>query len=391
MKALFWILAICAAAVGLTLAARHNTGYVLLVFPDWRAEFSLNLLLLALALAFAALYALLRLVATALAMPAEVRAWRERRARERARARMAEGLKAFFEERYAKAERAAADALARREEPAVNAVVAARSAHELRRFEDRDRYLAAAAAEAPGEATLRLMTQAELLADERRYVEALQALQALRAATPRSHAGALRLELKVQQKLGNWEQVPALLDQLEARHAFDAAMVRELKHHAIAENLRSRSFQRRELEEYWGRVPAADRRHPKVAAAAARGFIEVGDCAAAHDVIALALDAEWGQELVALYGECLGGDALKQIERAEGWLQAQPEDAGLLLTLGKLCAHQQLWGKAQSYLEASVSVAPSREAHVALARLAERLGRDDEARIQYRRSLDFCE
>lgn len=391
MKALFWILAICAAAVGLTLAARYNTGYVLVVFPDYRAEFSLNLLLLALALAFAAFYALLRLVATALAMPSEVRAWRERRARDRARARLAEGLKAFFEERYAKAEKAAAEALALGQEPAISAVVAARAAHELRRFEDRDRYLAAAASEAPGETTLRLMTQAELLADERRYIEALQALQALRASSPRSHTGALRLELKVQQKLGNWEQVPALLNQLESRHAFDAALVRELKRHAWVENLKSRSFQRRELEEYWARVPAAERRHPKVAAAAARGFIEVGDCAAAHGVVEQALDAEWSPELVALYAQCLGDDALKQIERGEAWLKAQPEDAGLLLTLGKLCAHQQLWGKAQSYLEASVSVAPSREAHVALARLAERLGRDDEARAQYRRSLDFCE
>jgi len=391
VKALFWILAICAAAVGLTLAARYNTGYVLLVMPPYRAEVSLNLLLLALALLFAAGYALVRLVATALAMPSEVRAWRERRARDRARARMVEGLKAFFEERYARAEKAAAEALALREEPAVSAVVAARAAHELRRFEDRDRYLAAAASEAPGEATLRLMTQAELLTDERRYIEALQALQALRASSPRSHTGALRLELKVQQRLGNWEQVPALVDQLEARHAFDTALVRELKRHAYAENLKSRSFQRRELEEYWGRVPAADRRHPKVAAAAARSFIEVGDCAAAHGVLEQALDAEWSPELVELYGECLGEDALGQIERAEAWLKAHPDDNGLLLTLGRLCAHQQLWGKAQSYLEASVSVAPTREAHVALARLAERLGRQEEARVQYRRSLDFCE
>ena len=50
MKALAWIVAIFAVAVGLTLLVRYNTGYVLLVLPPWRAEFSLNLLLLALAL-----------------------------------------------------------------------------------------------------------------------------------------------------------------------------------------------------------------------------------------------------------------------------------------------------------------------------------------------------
>jgi HemY protein len=304
---------------------------------------------------------------------------------------MTEGLKAFFEERYARAEKAAAEALEQGEEPAVSAVVAARAAHELRRFEHRDRYLAAAAAAAPGEGTLRLMTQAELLADERRDLEALQALQALQAASPRSHTGALRLELKLQQRLDNWERVLALVDQLENRHAFDAALVRELRRHAHAQNLRSRAFEKRELEQYWERLPAADRRDPKVAAAGARSFVEVGDCAAAHAILEQALEAQWDPELVALYGECLGGDVLKQIERAEGWLAQHADDAGLLLVLGRLCARQRLWGKAQSYLEASVSVAPSREAHVALARLAEHLGRDDEARAQYRRSLDFCE
>lgn len=391
MRALFWILAICAAAVGLTLAARYNTGYVLIVLPTWRAEVSLNLLLAALVALFVAAYLLTRLVVMMLRLPAEVRALRERRARERARERLADGLKAFFEERYARAEKAAAEALERGEQPAVSAVVAARAAHELRRFEDRDRYLAAAAAEAPGEATLRLMTQARLLADERRHLEALQALQALQAASPRIHTGALRLELKLQQKLDNWERVLALLEQLETRHAFDAALVRELRRHALTESLRSRAFQKRELEEYWGRLAAADRRDPKVAAAGARSFVEVGDCEAARGIVEQALESEWRPELVALYGDCPGGDMLKQIERAETWLREHPDDAGLLLTLGRLCVGQQLWGKAQSYLEASVSVAPSREAHVALARLAERLGRDDEARTQYRKSLDFCE
>jgi HemY protein len=391
VKALFWFLVVSAVAVGLTLVARHDTGYVLFVVPPYRAEVSLNLLVAALAMLFFALYLLTRLAAAVLRLPAEVRALRERSAREQARARLLEGLKAFFEERYARAEKAAADALERGEEPAISAVVAARSAHELRRFEDRDRYLAAAAAAAPGEQTLRLMSQARLLCDERRFLEALQALQALQAASRRPHTGALRLELKVQQNLGNWERVLALLEQLEKRHAFDAALVRELRRHAIVENLKSRAFQKRELEEYWGRLPASDRRDAKVAAAGARSFVEVGDCAAAHAILEQALEAEWNPELLALYGECLGGDVLKQIERAEFWLERHPDDAGLLLTLGKLCAHQQLWGKAQSYLEASVSVAPTREAHVALARLAERLGRDEEARAQYRRSLDFCE
>jgi HemY protein len=52
-----------------------------------------------------------------------------------------------------------------------------------------------------------------------------------------------------------------------------------------------------------------------------------------------------------------------------------------------LCAHQQLWGKAQSYLEASLAVAPGRSAHLELAQLLDQLGRPDEANRHYRAAV----
>jgi len=46
LRALIWVVMIIAIAVGLTLLARHSTGYVLVVSPPYRIELSLNLLLL---------------------------------------------------------------------------------------------------------------------------------------------------------------------------------------------------------------------------------------------------------------------------------------------------------------------------------------------------------
>ena len=63
MRLLLWIVGIVALAVAVTLAARHNEGYLLLVLPPWRVEFSLNFLVAALALAFAAGYAVVRFLA----------------------------------------------------------------------------------------------------------------------------------------------------------------------------------------------------------------------------------------------------------------------------------------------------------------------------------------
>ena len=71
---------------------------------------------------------------------------------------------------------------------------------------------------------------------------------------------------------------------------------------------------------------------------------------------------------------------------AENWLRTRPGDADLLLTLGRLCVQRGLWGKAQSYLEASLATRPSRAAHVALARLLDRMDRPDEANRHFRAS-----
>ena len=40
---------------------------------------------------------------------------------------------------------------------------------------------------------------------------------------------------------------------------------------------------------------------------------------------------------------------------AENWLVQHPQDPVLLLTLGRLCRHQQLWGKAEDYLQRALA------------------------------------
>ena len=87
MRALFWLIAVFAAAVALALAGRVSEGYVLVVYPPWRVELSLLLSVLALAAVFAAAYVAVRLVSHTLALPAQVRAFRERRRRDHARQR----------------------------------------------------------------------------------------------------------------------------------------------------------------------------------------------------------------------------------------------------------------------------------------------------------------
>jgi len=386
MKLLLWLVGIAVLAVALTLAARYNTGYLLLVLPPYRVEFSLNLLIVLALAGFAAGYALLRFIVATVGLPGRVRQYRLARRKEKAQATLTEALNEYFAGRYSRAEQAAAAAHELGEHPGLAAVLAARAAHELRAYERRDGFLAKAAAAASGDEVVRIVTAADLLLDERRYQEALNLLKQL----PRRHTAALRLELKAQQQARNWEQVVALTEELRKRNVFDPTQAEQVRRHALAENLKRKALDTRALEAAWDKVPSSDRRDRRVAAAAAQCFIALGGCDRAHRIIEETLEAGWDSDLVGLYAECEGGDAVKRIERAEGWLKRHPGDAALLLTLGRLCAERGLWGKAQSYLEASLAVEPTHSAHLQLARLHERLGNAEAARRHYRDSLDLA-
>lgn len=387
MKGLFWVLLIFALAVAFTLAGKNDSAYVVLVYPPYRVELALNLLIALLVLSFFLGYMLLRFAIHTLRLPAYVRAFRVERKRKKGRKAMLDGLLAFFEGRYGKAEKFARKAVEMREFPAVTASVAARAAHELKAYERRDDYLDQAERLAPGYPIARLMTQAELLLDQRRPQEALAVLKQLHQAAPK-HIPALKLELRAQQQARNWDEVIALTAVLEKREAIDASRAEQLKINAYLENLKRKAPDGQALQEYWQKIPADIKLNGEIALNAARYFVELEGLQKANEIIEQSLARQWDSDLVSLYGHCPGKDPLKQIQRAEKWLSAHPRDAGLLLTLGILCTRQELWGKAQSYLEASLGVEPGYQAHVALAQLLEKLQRPDEACRHYRLGME---
>ncbi|MDZ4332935.1 MAG: heme biosynthesis protein HemY, partial [Pseudomonas sp.] len=90
---------------------------------------------------------------------------------------------------------------------------------------------------------------------------------------------------------------------------------------------------------------------------------------------------------VRLYGLLHGRDLGKQLQAAEGWLKQHPQDAGLLLTLGRLCLHSQLWGKAKDYLESSLAFQRHPETCAELARLLGQQGELERSNSLYQEGL----
>jgi HemY protein len=383
---LAWLLFLFAVAVAVAVGVRYNDGYVLIVLPPWRAEVSLSLFIVAILAVVVLLYALLRGIVLTLGLPARARAYRERRRREQSAAVFQDAVRLLFEGRFGQALKRAQEAHGAGTAPGLSALIAARSAQRLRDPQRQQEWIGRAMADDPRTEVATLMLEAEMMNESRRFDEALVALERLQGKRGR-HIAGLRLELRARQGVGDWDGVLRIARQLDKRTALPPEVAREVKRQAHMENILRRRGDVPRLREYLRALPE-DEMGRRVVLAGARALADAGAPDEAQRLIEAAIGRDdggaWHDDLVTLYGQLEGGDPTARIARAEKWLPSRPGDAVLLLALGRMCFRQRLWGKAQSYLEASLSVSESREAHLELAGLCDQLERGDEANLHYR-------
>lgn len=387
MRWLISFLFVAVLAIALAMAGRYDPGYVVLVYPPWRMEISFISFVLMLVGLVVGGVVLLRLAMLTLNLPGIVREQRARRAAKKRDENFVGGLKAYVEYRYQDAEQSLGQWQGDDGRLGLARVLAARAAQEMRAAPQRERHLQEAT-EHGAELAAQLF-EAEAHLDAKDAAAALVAINRGKEIAPQ-HTALLRLELKARQLTGQWEEVDKLLDALMRGNALESGVATQMRRMAYAENLKRRAEDDRSLLEYWKKVPADYKLDPWVARAAARAFMQRGGHDTALDVLEAALNREWHEELVALYGEARGSSPTRQIEQAEKWLHAHPRDAQLLLTLAQLCSVQELWGKAQSYLEASLAIAPSAEGHIRMAELKTQSGQPGEACRHYQKALALC-
>jgi HemY protein len=126
-------------------------------------------------------------------------------------------------------------------------------------------------------------------------------------------------------------------------------------------------------------LPKALTATPEIGIARARAMMRLMDPASAEKLLRELLDRTWDEEAVTLYGEIETPEPLDMLTVAERWLRGHAADAALLLTCARLCIRAELYGKARSYLEASLGIKPRLESYLVLASLADQLGDRDRA------------
>ncbi|WBS04777.1 heme biosynthesis protein HemY [Pseudoduganella sp. SL102] len=390
MRVFLWLLALMAAAIGIAVTARYNPGNVVLFYPPYRMDLSLNFFVVLQVLLFVLLYAVVRAVRATAKMPARVAEYRQRKRERDGNKGLRDALKALFEGRFGHAEKAALRAADLPENAGVAALIGARAAHRMRQNARRDQWLARVADD-PAMKTARLMTMTELLVDDHQPEAALAAVRELNASGTR-HIHALQWSLKAEQQAKNWPEVLRLVRSLDKHRALHPALSARLRELAYEDLLSDKAHDAESIMRVWSTIPTVDRVKPFVACRASSALNARGLHDEARQVAEEALKANWDERVVRAYRDAAApaGSAalLAQIEHCEAWLLERPNDAELALTLGSLCLKQKLWGKAQRYLEQALSDATDpamvREAHLKLAQLHEALQQPEEAASHYR-------
>ena len=131
MRFIIWLIILLASAIGLAVLARFNPGNVVLFYPPYRVDFSLNFFIVVMIASFSFLLAILAAVRATLAIPRQVEQYRAmRQLRESGRA-LNEALQSFLEGRYGRAEKLAERAATSPDNAGLAALLAARAAQRM--------------------------------------------------------------------------------------------------------------------------------------------------------------------------------------------------------------------------------------------------------------------
>lgn len=390
MRVFIRLLILFALAAGLAMGARYNPGNVVLFYPPYRLDLSLNFFLFLTLALFVLVYVLIRAIATTQKMPRKVAAYRQNKRERDGNKALREALKSLFEGRFGHAEKAALRAVELPENVGIASLIGARAAHHMSQFERRDSWFASIEPD-PLHKTARLVSMTELLVDEHKSDRALEAVRELNASGTR-HIQVLRWALKANQQAKKWPEVLKLVRTLDKHKALHPALSNRLRELAYEDLLKEHGHDAESIRRVWYEIPAADRKGAFVANCAATAFNSRGLHDDARNVVEKALGEEWDNRLLRAYRDAAASEGsaalLAQIENCEQWTQQRPTDPELALTLGVLCFRQKLWGKAQRHMEQALSDAMEprtvREANLKLAQMHEALGQTEEAAFHYR-------
>jgi len=388
MRGALWIAFLFAVAVVLALFATSNAGHITIYFPPYRLDTSLNIFIAVVVVVFFSTLFTWKTLAAILNLPKQAAAYRRKRREARSVAYLSEAIEDIFAGRFSKALKAAEAASANTAMAETAALLAARAAHRLNRFDLRDQWLLKITSNEKQQA--RLVAMADMQMDSSDADGALATIEQLQKGGARQ-LFVQRIALRANQHLKRWEEVLRLTHTLAKREALHPVLVQKNVQEAVAKLVQQKATDHEALLRIWKNLPKEDRKVSRVVLVMANGLFAAGKQDLAKELIEESLDQEWDQSLVDVYPDCVvpGQSALAQIQKVEAWMMKYPGELALSLALARICISQKLWGKAKSSLQGllhDVKAKPlmKADAHMCLAELHESLDEAEQAAEQYK-------
>ena len=381
MKAAF--LVIMAVALALLAAAlapvfKSDPGLVQIHFRGWTLETSVLVLMLALVLAWLLLWLLIRLWR----MPAET----ARRIRgQRSMVQLDKGLLALTEGDWSTAERALQKSASAHGRTTARYLAAAEAADGQDAGDRAEWYLEQADTRNRKQRFLVELTRARILVSNGQYEEARPILEQMQSRR-RRHAQVLDMLSRCYRELGEWEALLKLLPSMQKAGVIDEEKAADLRQQAVVadlEHCRSRD----DLEARFRSLPRQMQRSAEVVGTFADQALRLGAPELTEEVIRNSLKVEWVSSLLIPYGEPGPDDGSRRLKQCEKWLQSHADDHWLHLALGRLCAREELWGKARQHMIRSLELEPTVLGYDTLGQLLERKGELELSMTCFRNAL----
>jgi HemY protein len=389
MSRFFVLLLLLIGSVWLGIQLKADPGYLLIAYKAWTVEMPLWIGFIVIGGISVALYLLVRVMSTSSQLRRLWLNWKERRRLQRAQKATNKGLIQAAEGNWKEAEINLIRGTRKNTLPLINYLVAARAAQELGAYDRRDDYLRLAHKTTPAAEIAVGVVQAQLQFLHQQLEQSLATVRRLHELAPR-HTFILKLLKRLYIELRDWESLAELLPQLRKRQVLTALEAADLEQQIYQQLLIGTATKQTgtdALHNLWSRMPRALHQQPLILKLYAQYLIQRGEADTAAYLLRDALKRTWNDEWVRLYGLAKTSDHAKQLSIAEGWVKQHPNDAVLLLTLGRLCMNNQLWGKARDYFETSVKLSHQPEVYQELGELLDKLDAHHLAADCYRKGL----
>jgi len=322
MRILIFVLAIFVIVIAATVYAINDPGYVLFVRPPWSMEISFTFFVIS-----ASGYVVYR----TWIIPRQVEFWRRNKRLLKSRQAFNDGLTNLAEADWQQAEANLISNISGGDSPLTHYLGAAFASQLQHNPQRRDEYLQQALKECPEKSFSISMTQALLQQQARQYEQALAILTDLRTQRP-NHIPVLEQLANVYKELGDWPSLATLTYELRTEHNLSGDELinqQTLAHIGLlaaplpneGENI---------LNHAWQTVPKDLQKQAGIISTYCRQLMKQTRFDEAEKILRRALNENWHDSLIRLYGQIDLPDTDLQLKQCDKWLTDHPDSIGLL-------------------------------------------------------------